>query len=268
MNRLPLALLFALVPAIALAQKPRSPEDAQRLALLARLSAERQELQKEAEWKGATKITLLKSHLAPDSPPKTQSKEPSKLETGWEGELSSWEFKVLSISNENEMLLKCGDDVLWLVDYPTKNFKIDQTVRVFGPVKAGKTKNYEVTAGNSRMVRAIRLMDGVALTKFEKQLEIERIARARYLDVRLALQLVIWGKDMPLFPEAMEPEPLARYKNELESVKRLIDEAKVNKSHQNPLVYDSEQKRIEFNSEDARTTARDHLKSLFAEIPK
>lgn len=73
---------------------------------------------------------------------------------------------------------------------------------------------------------------------------------------------------MPLLPEAMEPEPLARYKNELENVKRLIEEAKVNKSHQNPLVYDSEQKRIEFNSEDARTTARDHLKSLFAEIPK
>lgn len=268
MNRLPLVLLFALVPTIALAQKPRSPEDAQRLALLARISAEQPERQKEADWKGATKITLLKSHLVPDSPPKTQSKEPSKLETGWEGELSSWEFKVLSISNENEMLLKCGDDVLWLVDYPTKNFKIDQTVRVFGPVKAGKTKNYEVTAGNSRMVRAIKLMDGVALTKFEKQLEIDRIARARYLDVRLALQLVIWGKEMPLFPEAMEPEPLARYKNELENVKRLIEEAKVNKSHQNPLVYDSEQKRIEFNSEDARTTARDHLKSLFAEIPK
>jgi hypothetical protein len=118
-------------------------------------------------WQSTKKITLLKS--IPPNPP-DQGGEFSKAEEGWVGDVSYWDTEVLDIENEKEMLLKIAKEVIWLKNYPTKEFTTGQKVRIVGPVKAGATKSYVTTAGGQREPLTI-----------EEYLQRPFIRRSRYL---------------------------------------------------------------------------------------
>lgn len=117
------------------------------------------------EWRDAKKITLLKPDQIPVEPP-SSSINFDKIEKEWVGEISSREFRVLNILSNNEVLLKSGDLVIWIVGYSTAELTDDQIVRVVGPIKAGETRSYDNLLGGKTTVRTFRLIDGLALESY------------------------------------------------------------------------------------------------------
>jgi hypothetical protein len=79
---------------------------------------------------------------------------------------------------------------------------------------------------------------------------------------------IIWGSQSPKHPRGMEKLVLKKYKEELEQVGRYIKASKITAGLSSPMTFDPKKKRIEFDSEESRTIATDHLKSLSADIPK
>jgi hypothetical protein len=223
----------------------------------------------QTDWHNAKKITYLKN--IPKEAPE-QSADFTKVAEGWEGEMSYWEFKVMNIKGDKDMLLVNGNrDVIWLVGYPTKDFTTDQVVRIVGPVKAGQTRSYETVAGSNRTVRTFSLLQGEAVSNFEKELDRKRVERERNAtqdEIKKVVKSIIWGKQDAVHPRSMEKLVLKKYKEELEQVGRYIKASKITAGLSSPMTYDPKKKRIEFDSEESRTIATDHLKSLSADIPK
>jgi hypothetical protein len=213
------------------------------------------------DWANAKKITLLKS--VPEAPPQ-QGPDFSKASEGWVGDVSYWDTEVLSVKNDREMLLTIGKEVIWLTNYPTKDFTTGQKVRVVGPVKAGSTKSYLTTAGSERTVRTYALVEGKELIEYEENQQRNQIE----VVIKNTLQDVIWGEYKPVAISALVPKRLRQYKDELTRAGRMVKGAKVNETLGSPIVYDPKKKRMEFDSEDSRALALDRIKSLLAELPK
>jgi hypothetical protein len=215
-----LSLFFMFAPSVAFAQiragsaaEYNYMRDAQRNAARAQIA-----------WDNAKKITRLKPEIVKNYVPK-EFIGLTKVVEGWEGDLASVGFEVLNVKNDKEMLLLSGDDVIWLIGFPTKEFTSDQEVRILGPVKAGPTKSYSTAAGSTKTVRTFTLVEGEALAKFER--EYEESAKRNQLQaererveslIKDVVKSIIWGKQDAVHPRSMEKLVLKKYKEELEQV--------------------------------------------------
>lgn len=118
--------------------------------------AQRRELAAQDNFRESTKITLLKPV---PTQPRDGSTTIADLVPGAEKYIEDWRLKVLSVVDDDEMILVDAiGSLVWLEGIATADFVDDQKVRILGPVKVIGTKSYTNVAGGEVKVRTIRLM--------------------------------------------------------------------------------------------------------------
>lgn len=156
-----LTFLLLLISSSAIAQPSREFEQA-------RIIAEIQNRQRmnQLQWESAKKIAFVEE--IPASPrPSNKCMAPESLRESTIGYLDYYQFKVLQVQGDNDMLLSLGSDViLWLEKYPTKDLVDGAQVRLVGPVEVWGTKTYK-TAFGSRTVRVIRMASAEKAKAYE-----------------------------------------------------------------------------------------------------
>jgi len=121
-------------------------------------------------WRNSKKITVEKD--TPDEPRKQGQclQIPADLEEGAIGYLDYWQFTVLNIVDDKNMLIVLGSkNPIWLTDYPTANFADEDKVRISGPIIVEGTKEYETVVGGKKTVRVIRLVDDAVKTQMAEE---------------------------------------------------------------------------------------------------
>lgn len=234
--------------------------------------AQNRAIENQVDWDKATKITRLKDPVRGIS----EIPDISTIKEGWVGDLSGLSAQVVEIVSPNEMLVGVGKShVVWLMDYPTKEFTSNQSVRLVGPIKAGPTKSYESINGSNRTVRTFRLVNGDELRKYidqteanRKQRDLEESETRIREQIAKAIRGIIWVSQSPEDPSGMDVRRRKKYREEIEQVGRYVKASKITAGLAFPMTYDAKKKRIEFDSEKSRTIAQDRLKTLLADIPK
>lgn len=79
------------------------------------------------------------------------------LSVGQFGNLQRWQFKVETVVDANNVLLRVGKHTIWLEGFATDGLVDDQPVRVVDPVQFVKTKTYKTVSGSSRTVRMFKM---------------------------------------------------------------------------------------------------------------
>lgn len=100
----------------------------------------------------------------------TECLSPTTLEEGQTGHFSYWQLKVLSVVDNNNVLLNIGNTTLWLEDFKTTGLVDGQIVFVIDPIVVGKVKKYQTAAGSSKSVRSFKLLS----EKEQKEKEIDK----------------------------------------------------------------------------------------------
>ena len=156
--RLPLTLLLLAVGATSQAQ---TVSDAVRKyrehdALVAH---ERRIIDAAIDWRDAKKISSIET--IPDQPAgQTECLNPSELQTGQRGLLEYWNFSVLQILGDQEMLLANGKRLVMLTRWPTEGFADGDSVRLVGPALVAGTRSYQSVLGSNKTVFEIQMVTG------------------------------------------------------------------------------------------------------------
>ena len=121
-------------------------------------------------WKTSTKLTVLEK--VPEQP-RDQSGclDPQQLRDKSIGYLEYWQFEVVQVIGENDLLLAMKNpDVppIWFAGYSTKGLAVGDKVRLVGLVEVNGTKSYNAVSGAMKTVRIVRLVSREKLAKIEE----------------------------------------------------------------------------------------------------
>lgn len=214
------------------------------------------------KYKAAKKITLIPIDQLPEKPT-NQSDDPMQAKEGWTGELSYWAFRVLSIIDDDEMLLILGTKtIIWLVDYPTKDFADDDNVRIIGPVRAGETRNYTSTVGSKKSVRTFKLVDGPEVDAYLDGLESREIEEA----IKNTIRQLLW-KGGPARPVTnLDANELILYRKLIKKVHDQFKRGLIKQTAIEPITIDKKSKRIHFQSDEIKELAVGHVVRMMDEL--
>lgn len=129
-------------------------------------------LEEEARWNVATKLT--NDPTQKDLPRPTSGSDTDTMKSGDVVQLGYWNFRVLNIIDDQNMLLILGSKtVIWVEGYPTKDLATDQPVRLVGDCKVVGTKQYTTAGGSSRTVKVVKMPTAEEIRKLREQAEAE-----------------------------------------------------------------------------------------------
>jgi hypothetical protein len=121
-------------------------------------------------WKTSTKLTVLDK--VPEQPrDQGGCLDPQQLRDKSTGYLEYWQFEVMQVIGENDLLLAMKNpDVppIWFTGYSTKGMADGDKVRLVGLVEINGTKPYNTVSGAMKTVRVVRLVGREKLTKIEE----------------------------------------------------------------------------------------------------
>lgn len=117
-----------------------------------------QAIESEIAWNSAKKLT--KSGVSTDGLPVPREYEATidELTKGKVYKLDYWNFKIASLVDDQNMILRCGKNHVWLEGFPTKDLLSDQSVRLIDHVLALGTKTVSSSKGDLT-IRVIRMLD-------------------------------------------------------------------------------------------------------------
>lgn len=128
-----------------------------------------------ADWNVAKKLS---NRRIPDNlmPPGAPTGDFETMAIGQSGMLDFWRFKVESIVDAKNMILRVGKHTIWLEGYLTDGLVSDQDVRIVDVVQFTKTRSYETVSGASRTVRVFKMQTEEEIKKQEEE-EAEKAKR-------------------------------------------------------------------------------------------
>jgi hypothetical protein len=248
---LTIAACPCLLPSIALAQRAGSAA-----AYSAMAGIESQDYGARVRWDSSKKITHL--DRLPLEPP-GQPKDFDGVDSGWIGDMAYWQFTVLSIINDNEMLLQRGNNnIIWLTDYSTREFTDDDQVRIVGPIQAGPTKQYTNVAGASTTVRTFRLLTGQAVQDYQAAQDSKAIKSS----VEAVANQFIWGENTPIRPDRIPKNQQRKYKTVVAKTLKRFESGEIDPAARNHITADTKTGKVTYNSPEVKEQAIWHLKSL------
>lgn len=207
-------------------------------------------------WQDSKKITVLKT--VPKERPE-QSASFDGVNSGWVGDLGYWSFRVLSVVDENQLILHLGSKkLIWMIDYPTAEFADGDEVNVVGPVLAGPTKQYTSTAGSVVTVRTFSLLRGAVVAEHEADLDAKYNRRA----IEKVVNKLVWGDEAPIKPDRIPKQMQRRYKTVTAKVLRKFELGKVDASQLEPIAVDQKGSEIIYRDESIKQMAIIHYKSM------
>lgn len=113
-----------------------------------------------AEWNGAKKLSLSPIPPGMDYASATAgTTDPDGLREGDLARLARWNYEVLSVVDDKNVLLQLGvKRRLWLQGYDTAGLVNDEKVRILDWVVCIGTKTYTTVAGSKDQVLAVRML--------------------------------------------------------------------------------------------------------------
>lgn len=166
-------LLVLICASPSIAQESGSSQAARTLA-----GIENRAIDQEIAWNAATKLTNDPTQRTFPYP--QSGTDPGSMKTGDKVELAYWNFKVLEVIDNSNLLISLGTKtVLWVEQCPTKDLATDQPVRIVDRCTVTGTKTYETAAGTSRTVKVIRMPTADELKKEREAEEAAAKEKAR-----------------------------------------------------------------------------------------
>jgi hypothetical protein len=164
--RIVIAFALCLVPGNAcLAQQVGSAAGYAAIA-----GAQRAAMEQEAEWNAAKKLSVLPLPVGLKPSNGSDGLDIDKLSEGQVEKMDYWDFRVLSIVDDKNLLLQLGTSrTFWLEGFPTKDLVDNQSVRLIGPIEIRGTKEYTTAIGGLRTVRVLRFVSEDRVRNWEKE---------------------------------------------------------------------------------------------------
>lgn len=150
-----LALVFSSCPCFA-----------QRLSGRGSADQFRAQMEHTAEWNAAKKLTVGLGDAS--QPPTNQGDNPDNLDDGQVGNLSYWAFSIASVVDDENAILRLGNDNYWLAGFPTRGLADEQSVRLIGPLKCVGNKQYKTVLGATKTVKAFQFVTREDIEKQER----------------------------------------------------------------------------------------------------